>query len=92
LLVASLRFGDGSIDNSASQETINSLPVTALSGSTVTGNCVICLEEFKEGDKAKVLECQHKFHPGCLDTWLKQSGTCPMCKLNIRGEEEKGGG
>ena len=50
--------------------------------------CVICLEPFREGDRLRVLPCNHSFHVGCIDRWL--SGThshnecftagCPTCK------------
>mmetsp|Transcript_9288 Transcript_9288/g.23084 ORF Transcript_9288/g.23084 Transcript_9288/m.23084 type:complete len:661 (+) Transcript_9288:247-2229(+) len=50
--------------------------------------CVICLESFREGDRLRVLPCNHSFHVGCIDRWL--SGThshnecftagCPTCK------------
>lgn len=60
--------------------------------STVTGiedeMCVICQEPFREGDRLRVLPCNHSFHVGCIDRWL--SGThshnecftagCPTCK------------
>jgi len=50
--------------------------------------CIICLEEFADGDRLRVLPCDHLFHMGCIDKWL--SGTfshhecftsgCPTCK------------
>jgi len=50
--------------------------------------CVICLEHFVDGDRLRVLPCDHLFHMGCIDRWL--SGThsehdcftsgCPTCK------------
>lgn len=50
--------------------------------------CVICLERFCDGDRLRVLPCNHLFHMGCIDKWL--SGTysdqecftsgCPTCK------------
>lgn len=50
--------------------------------------CVICQEPFREGERLRVLPCNHAFHVGCIDRWL--SGThshnecftagCPTCK------------
>ena len=50
--------------------------------------CVICLEQFKDGDRLRVLPCEHRFHTGCIDKWLSGSsshegcftGLCPTCK------------
>ena len=42
--------------------------------------CIIC------GDPIAVtalLECQHSFHFGCLETWIKQVPSCPICRSAI---------
>ncbi|KDP26668.1 hypothetical protein JCGZ_17826 [Jatropha curcas] len=45
--------------------------------------CVICLEEFKQGEECRVLlpSCNHAFHKACIDTWLLQDDTCPLCRV-----------
>ncbi|XP_020579147.1 probable E3 ubiquitin-protein ligase RHY1A [Phalaenopsis equestris] len=45
--------------------------------------CCICLEGFREGDKLIKLRCSHKFHPGCLEPWVRSSAVCPLCRANI---------
>lgn len=41
--------------------------------------CSICTEDFTVGEDVRVLPCDHKFHPGCVDPWLVNvSGTCPL--------------
>jgi len=57
--------------------------------------CVICLEHFLDGDRLRVLPCDHLFHTGCIDRWL--SGTCsdddcytsgcPTCKKHPELQE-----
>lgn len=50
--------------------------------------CVICLEHFMDGDRLRVLPCDHSFHVGCIDRWLSGSHSheacftsgCPTCK------------
>lgn len=64
-------------DDESSESTTNSDDV-----------CVICLDPFKEGDRLRVLPCDHSFHVGCIDRWLSGSHSynecftagCPTCK------------
>ena len=49
-------------------------------------NCVICLEDFKTGDKTIILPCIHIFHNNCIKNWLKKQNSCPICKFKISSE------
>lgn len=41
--------------------------------------CPICTDEFVKGQDVRLLPCDHKFHPDCIDPWLVNvSGTCPL--------------
>lgn len=33
--------------------------------------------------KYPVFHCRHLFHKSCVDPWLLDHRTCPMCKMNI---------
>ncbi|XP_039058589.1 uncharacterized protein LOC120202186 isoform X1 [Hibiscus syriacus] len=51
--------------------------------------CHICLAEYEEGDKIRVLPCQHEFHMVCVDKWLKEiHGVCPLCRGDVRNGGE----
>ncbi|KAI0843422.1 hypothetical protein F5Y06DRAFT_3758 [Hypoxylon sp. FL0890] len=51
--------------------------------------CSICTEDFSVGQDVRVLPCDHKFHPQCIDPWLVNvSGTCPLCRLDLRPHED----
>lgn len=46
--------------------------------------CVICLEEFQDGDLCKVLpQCNHVFHKECIISWMIHSNACPMCRAVV---------
>ncbi|KAF8864310.1 hypothetical protein BDZ45DRAFT_34253 [Acephala macrosclerotiorum] len=47
--------------------------------------CSICTEDFTTGEDVRVLPCNHKYHPACIDPWLLNvSGTCPLCRHDLR--------
>ena len=46
-------------------------------------NCVICLEDFKNREKAIILPCIHLFHKNCIKSWLKKNNSCPICKFKL---------
>ncbi|XP_055856276.1 E3 ubiquitin-protein ligase goliath isoform X4 [Episyrphus balteatus] len=45
--------------------------------------CAICIEAYKSSDCIRVLPCKHEFHKNCIDPWLIEHRTCPMCKLDV---------
>ncbi|XP_076129828.1 E3 ubiquitin-protein ligase RNF43 [Alosa pseudoharengus] len=49
--------------------------------------CAICLEEFLDGQDLRIISCAHEFHKECVDPWLLQHRTCPLCMHNIMGAE-----
>ncbi|NXM84916.1 RN128 ligase, partial [Oenanthe oenanthe] len=46
-------------------------------------SCVVCFEQYKLNDVMRVLTCNHVFHKTCIDPWLLEHGTCPLCKCDI---------
>uniref|UniRef100_A0A663EM79 E3 ubiquitin-protein ligase RNF43 n=1 Tax=Aquila chrysaetos chrysaetos TaxID=223781 RepID=A0A663EM79_AQUCH len=53
--------------------------------------CAICLEEFSEGQELRIISCSHEFHRECVDPWLQQHHTCPLCMFNILGRDMEPG-
>lgn len=46
-------------------------------------NCAVCIEGYRPNDVVRILPCRHVFHKHCVDPWLQEHRTCPMCKMNI---------
>jgi len=72
-------------DGSESVPTV--VPANNPDGTDAEGHlgCSICTEDFHKGEELRVLPCNHKFHPDCVDPWLLNvSGTCPLCRIDLR--------
>nr|XP_048322515.1 RING-H2 finger protein ATL66-like [Ziziphus jujuba var. spinosa] len=58
--------------------------VDAAEASDDVKECYICLAEYKDGDKIRVLPCHHEYHMSCVDKWLKEiHGVCPLCRGDV---------
>ncbi|XP_078157934.1 uncharacterized protein LOC144553582 isoform X2 [Carex rostrata] len=73
----------------APESVVNSLPSKNYTKNVIRYNddveqCYICLTEYEEGDKIRVLPCNHEFHMACVDKWLKEvHRVCPLCRGNV---------
>jgi hypothetical protein len=57
-----------------------------------TARCSICQDSFTSGQAIRFLRhCRHEFHRGCIDTWFQSNVHCPMCRWDIREDEEEEG-
>ena len=46
--------------------------------------CCICLNEYLIEEKVITLpRCEHLFHSQCIKSWLRQSNTCPFCRMVV---------
>jgi len=41
--------------------------------------CSICLDDHSD-DAAFLPKCQHYFHKACMERWLEQKNSCPLCQ------------
>ncbi|KAL5987563.1 hypothetical protein ACLOJK_035311 [Asimina triloba] len=52
-------------------------------------DCAVCLENFKVGDKCRLLPaCKHSFHAHCIDSWLLKTPVCPICRAHAAASQE----
>lgn len=83
--MTSVRSGIGAA--SGHLDTSNVAAGAALPESSDALGCSICTDDFEAGQDLRVLPCDHKFHPECIDPWLLNvSSTCPLCRIDLRPE------
>uniref|UniRef100_A0ACD5W851 Uncharacterized protein n=2 Tax=Avena sativa TaxID=4498 RepID=A0ACD5W851_AVESA len=52
-------------------------------------DCPICLEEYDYENPKIELQCNHKFHLGCIYEWMERSQSCPLCaKVMLFNEDQ----
>jgi hypothetical protein len=59
------------------------MTVTPVNSSFVGQDCIICYQSFELSEKVKTLVCNHFFHEECIDRWLHDHATCPMCRSHV---------
>ncbi|XP_069747568.1 E3 ubiquitin-protein ligase RNF6 isoform X2 [Narcine bancroftii] len=47
--------------------------------------CSVCINDYAVGNKLRRLPCAHEFHIHCIDRWLSENSTCPICRQPIMG-------
>ena len=46
--------------------------------------CSICTLEYESQQQVRSLDtCDHCFHTGCIDRWLADHNTCPLCRAQV---------
>uniref|UniRef100_A0ACD5W642 Uncharacterized protein n=1 Tax=Avena sativa TaxID=4498 RepID=A0ACD5W642_AVESA len=70
------------------KKALRRIPVEVYGGATAlpatATECAICLGEFADGEKVRVLpRCHHGFHVRCIDMWLATHTSCPNCRASL---------
>ncbi|KAG8075990.1 hypothetical protein GUJ93_ZPchr0006g42909 [Zizania palustris] len=77
---------DGRGKKGLSADELGVLPCheVAKGGGGGGADCAVCLEAFEAGDRCRRLPwCAHSFHAACVDSWLRNSRWCPVCRADV---------
>jgi hypothetical protein len=47
---------------------------------TTCDTCSVCIDKFVSDDICRELKCSHLFHKDCIDHWLSDNISCPVCR------------
>ncbi|WVQ82327.1 hypothetical protein IAT38_004455 [Cryptococcus sp. DSM 104549] len=76
----------------ANETVIQGLPRSTFDEKSLAAStykdCPVCKDDYEVGQEVMKVPCGHIFHPDCLQPWLRQNGTCPVCRFSLVGEEE----
>ena len=50
--------------------------------------CCICLQEYKIEENIVEMSCNHLFHYKCIQEWLNNNPTCPICREDVINERD----
>jgi hypothetical protein len=62
---------------------IHAAPGTLCDTGKKMGDCPICYEEVTKGTSTTT-RCKHVFHQTCLQRWMEENNTCPMCRATLK--------
>ncbi|XP_014308220.1 E3 ubiquitin-protein ligase RLIM-like [Myotis lucifugus] len=68
-----------------SKAEIDNLAIRPFSENDTSKVCIICMTEYTEGNKLRILPCSHEYHVHCIDRWLSDNSTCPICRREVVG-------
>ncbi|KAL8255229.1 hypothetical protein R6Q59_033450 [Mikania micrantha] len=52
--------------------------------------CTICQMEYNDEEKIGMLDCSHEYHVHCIEKWLVEKNSCPVCKCTGLAAQEMG--
>jgi E3 ubiquitin-protein ligase ATL41 len=95
-----IMLGGGNAAYGLDDKALRALPVFTCESNEQAGKggvpaepvrCAVCLGPMVDGELGKLLPaCRHVFHVECIDSWLRMSATCPVCRTTAAADAPSG--
>jgi len=69
--------------NESDIKKINDNSILEVFRETQMKQCSVCYTNIKFGDIVRKLKCNHIFHQECVDKWLEEKLSCPLCRYKF---------
>lgn len=75
----------------ASKKELSRLKKIKISKEQIATNleCTVCTEKYRINEFCHLLPCKHLFHQECIKPWLKLHNTCPVCRFELKTDDEE---
>lgn len=85
IAISAMDTGNPNVPPSSNGSTIITTPEESQKIKAEEDPCGICLfEKDHEGKTEKVVtSCNHRFHASCIDQWLAEHSSCPICRKTL---------
>ncbi|KAL6091102.1 hypothetical protein STEG23_009711 [Scotinomys teguina] len=65
------------------KEQIDNLSMRTFSENDALKTCSVCITKYTVGNKLRKLPCSHEYQVHCIDRWLSENSTCPICRRAV---------
>ena len=82
-----IAIDDEDIDRSNSNRCVSTECIKRFKDTNIIAEhsqaCTICLIDFAPEDQVAQLKCSHVYHQECMNQWIKENASCPLCRDNL---------
>jgi len=76
----------------ASKKEVENLPKVKITEENISdykeNDCLVCLCDFEIDQISAKMKCSHIFHDTCINDWLKVHNTCPVCRDEMKTDDQ----
>ncbi|XP_037109099.1 uncharacterized protein si:ch211-59o9.10 isoform X2 [Syngnathus acus] len=71
------------VSKKLTREHVLRFPIKRFQSGAGNAGCQICFGDYDDGERLRMLPCFHDYHVACIDRWLQDNTTCPICRVDL---------